>query len=136
MMRGGRKPALKVIDGALSRIPAAPKGLTAEARQEWKRAAQDLIDRKVLAKSDLPALEAYAVAFGMLQKIQPIAAKAEPIMISKAGGVKTHPAHTALQKYLAIVLRFQGELGLTPASRNRRASLSPSAGDEWEEFDL
>jgi P27 family predicted phage terminase small subunit len=136
MMKGGRKPVLRAIEGGLSKVPAPPAGLTAQGRQEWKRAAKDLIDRKVLAKSDLPALEAYATAFGMLQKIQPIASKADPIMISKAGGVKTHPAHTALQKYLALVLRFQGELGLTPASRNRRASQAPTAGDEWSEFDL
>lgn len=136
MMRGGPKPSLRTIEGGLSKVPAPPSGLNAAARQEWKRAAKDLIDRKVLARSDLPALEAYAMAFGAMQQIQPIAAKAEPIMISKAGGVKTHPAHTALQKYLAIVLRFQGELGLTPASRNRRASQAPTAGDEWAEYDL
>lgn len=136
MMAAGPKPVLRSIEGGLSKVPAPPPGLTAEGRQEWKRAAQDLIDRKVLAKSDLPALEAYATAFGMMRQLQPIAAKAEPIMISKAGGVKTHPAHTALQKYLALVLRFQGELGLTPASRNRRASQAPTAGDEWSEFDL
>lgn len=136
MMRGGRKPALRAIEGGLSRVPAPPAGLSAQGRQEWKRAAQDLIDRKVLAKSDLPALEAYATAFGMMRQLQPIAAKAEAIMISKTGGVKTHPAHTGLQKYLALVLRFQGELGLTPASRNRRASQAPTAGDEWAEYDL
>lgn len=135
-MAGGPKPALRAIEGGLSKVPAPPKGLTLQARQEWKRAAQDLIDRKVLAKSDLPALEAYAVAFGMMQKLQPIAAKADPIMISKAGAVKNHPAHVALQKYLAIVARFQAELGLTPASRNRRANQAPTEGDEWAEYDL
>lgn len=132
----GKKPVLRSIDGGLSKVPAAPRGLNAAAREEWKRAATDLIERKVLAKSDLPALEAYAIAFGMMRQLQPIAAKAEPIMISKAGGVKTHPAHTALQKYLAIVARFQGELGLTPASRNRRGSQTPAEGDEWSEYDL
>ena len=135
-MTAGRKPALKSIDGGLSKVPPPPKGMGADARQEWKRAAQDLIARKVLAKSDLPALEAYAIAYGMVRKLQPIADDAEPIIVSKAGGVKTHPAHTALQKYLAIVLRYQGELGLTPASRNRRASQAPTEGDEWAEYDL
>lgn len=136
MMKGGRKPVLRAIEGGLSKVPAPPPGLSAQGRQEWKRAAQDLIDRKVLAKSDLPALEAYSTAFGMMKQLQPVAGKAEPIIISERGGVKTHPAHTALQKYLALVLRFQGELGLTPASRNRRASQAPTEGDAWSEYDL
>lgn len=135
-MAPGPRPTLKAIDGGLSRVPAPPKGMTLAARQEWKRAAQELIDRKVLAKSDLPALEAYAIAFAMVQKLQPIAAKADPIIVAKAGAVKNHPAHVQLQKYLTIVLRYQAELGLTPASRNRRASLAPSQGDEWAEYDL
>lgn len=136
-MTAGRKPVLKAIDGGLSKVPAAPKNLSAEARQEWRRAAQDLIDRKVLAKSDLPALEAYAVAAGMVAKLTPIANAAEAIIVNpKTSAVKMHPAHTALQKYLALALRYQAELGLTPASRNRRGSQSPSAGDEWAEYDL
>lgn len=120
----------------MARIPAPPKGLDVAARDEWRRAAQDLIDRKVLAKSDLPALEAYAIAYGMVRKLQPIAGAAEPIIISERGGVKTHPAHTALQKYLTIVLRYQSELGLTPASRNRRAMQGPAADDPFGAFDL
>jgi len=136
-MAGGRKPELKAIDGGLSRVPAPPKTLTtAEAREEWRRAAQDLIDRKVLAKSDLPALEAYAMAFAQMKRLQPLAAEADPIIVAKSGAVKNHPAHVAFQKYLTIVLRYQSELGLTPASRNRRANQMPTQGDEWDEFDL
>lgn len=136
-MTAGRKPALKAIDGGLSKVPAAPKGLGGDAREEWRRAAKDLIDRKVLAKSDLPALEAYAIAYGMMRQLQPIAAKSEPMLINaENGAIKNHPAHTALQKYLNLVLRYQSELGLTPASRNRRGSQAPDAGDEWSEYDL
>jgi len=136
-MAAGPKPILRSIEGGLSKVPAPPAGLTAEARQEWKRAAKDLIDRKVLAKSDLPALEAYATAFGMMRQLQPIAAKAEPFIVNeKSGGIRPHPAHASLAKFLTLCLRFQGELGLTPASRNRRASQAPTAGDEWAEYDL
>jgi len=135
-MTAGKKPALKVFDGSMSRIPAPPKGLDVAARDEWRRAAQDLIERKVLAKSDLPALEAYSMAYSMVRKLQPIAADAEPIIMSKAGGVKTHPAHTALQKYLTIVLRYQAELGLTPASRNRKTMQGPAGDDPFGDFDL
>jgi len=136
-VRPGSKPALKAIDGGLSKVPAPPAGLTADARQEWKRATKDLIDRKVLAKSDLPVMEAYVVAFGGMRQLQPIAAKAEPFIVNKnTGAIKQHPAHANLQRYLNLVLRYQSELGLTPASRNRRGSQAPANGDEWDEYDL
>lgn len=137
MTTAGRKPALITIEGGLSKVPSPPKGLNSEAREEWRRAAKDLIDRKVLAKSDLPALEAYSVAYAMMRKLQPIANSADPIIVNeKTGAVKKHPAHVALQSYLHLCLRYQGELGLTPASRNRRASQVPTEGDEWSEYDL
>jgi len=137
MMAPGCKPNLRAIDGGLAKVPPAPKTLGPEAREEWRRAAQDLVDRKVLAKSDLPALEAYAVAYAMMRKLQPIAAKSDPVIINeKTGAVKKNPAHVMLTNYLNICLRYQGELGLTPASRNRRAVSAPTAGDEWDQYDL
>lgn len=137
-MRPGSKPALKSIEGGLSKVPAPPKGLGADARDEWRRAAKDLIDRKVLARSDLPALEAYAVAYAMMKKIEPIAAKSDPIIINeKTGAIKKNPAHIMLQNYLNLCLRYQGELGLTPASRNRKSMQPAAAGDDpWSEYDL
>src|SRR5690606_31334390 len=108
MTTAGRKPVLRAIEGGLSKVPAPPKGLGPEAHQEWRRAAQELIDRKVLAKSDLPALEAYSVAYAMMRKLQPIAAKADPLLFNeRTGAIKKHPAHVQLQAYLNLVLRYQ-----------------------------
>lgn len=134
----GRKPVLKSIDGGLSDVPPPPKGLGPEARQEWTRAAKDLIDRKVLAKSDLPALEQYAIAAGMVKKLQPLANESDPVIVAKSGAVKQHPTHVMLTKYLNLCLRYCSELGLTPASRNRK---SFNAGhlpndDPWADMDL
>lgn len=136
-MTAGRKPALKTIEGGLSKVPAPRKGLAPEAREEWRRTASELIEQKILAKSDLPALEAYAIAAGMVRKLQPIANAADPIIVAKSGAVKKHPAHVALTNYLNLCLRYQSELGLTPASRNRKAmSRGPDESDPWSKYDL
>lgn len=133
----GRKPVLKSIEGGLSNVPPPPKGLGPEARAEWSRAAKDLIDRKVLARSDLPTLEQYAIVAGMVKKLQPIAAGSDPVIVAQSGAVKQHPAHVMLAKYLNLCLRYSGELGLTPASRNRKSfNAGPAGDDPWADMDL
>ena len=121
MMAAGRKPELRSIEGGLSKVPPPPAGLNAAAREEWKRAGRDLIEMGVLARSDLPTLEMYATCRAMVRKLRPIADKAEPfIMNEKTGAIKKHPAHIGLTNYLTLCLRYEAELGLTPAARNRK----------------
>ena len=127
----GVKPQLRAIEGGLSKVPAAPARLAPEAREEWRRAARELIDLGVLAKSDLQTLEQYAIAAGMVKQLQEIAAKAPPIITNeKSGAVKQHPAHVMLTKHLTLALRFASELGLTPAARNRKGFQQGSKADE------
>lgn len=42
------------------------------------------------------------------------------IVNEKTGAIKQHPVHANLTKYLTLCLRYEGELGLTPAARNRK----------------
>lgn len=117
----GVKPQLRSIEGGLSKVPPPPARLAPEAREEWRRAARELIDLKILARSDLQTLEQYAIAAGMVKQLQEIAAKSQPIIVNeKSGAVKQHPAHVMLAKHLTLSLRFAAELGLTPAARNRK----------------
>ena len=127
----GVKPQLRAIEGGLSKVPAAPARLAPKAREEWRRAARELVDQKLLAKGDLQALEHYAIAAGMVKQLQEIAAKSPPIIVNeKSGAVKQHPAHVMLAKHLTIALRFAAELGLTPASRHRKGMKSSAAQED------
>ncbi|MBU4529779.1 MAG: P27 family phage terminase small subunit [Hoeflea sp.] len=120
-MAAGRKPQLRAIEGGLSKIPPAPAGLNPTARAEWNRTCGELIDRSALAKSDLPTIEMYATCRAMVVKFRPLADKAEPFLVNeKTGAIKKHPAHIALTNYLTLCLRYESELGLTPAARNRK----------------
>ncbi|MHA6644563.1 phage terminase small subunit P27 family [Mesorhizobium sp. A623] len=130
-MVAGVKPILKSIEGGLAKVPPAPRDLAPDAREEWRRAAKELIDLKILTKSDLQALEQYAIAAGMVKQLQAIASKSPPIISNeKSGAVKQHPAHVMLAKYLTLALRFAAELGLTPAGRHRKGMQQGSKADE------
>lgn len=121
MMAAGRKPQLRAIEGGLSKVPPAPSGLNPTAREEWRRTCGELIERSALAKSDLPTVEMYATCRAMVKKLRPLADKAEPFLVNeKTGAIKKHPAHIALTNYLTLCLRYEAELGLTPAARNRK----------------
>ena len=126
----GLKPQLTAIEGGLSKVPPVPKGMLPEGREEWRRVAKQLIELNALREADLKALEHYAIAAGMVKKIQPEANEAPPILVSKSGAVKTHPAHTMLTRYLSIVKQYEAELGLTPVSRGRKAIRKGSEPNE------
>lgn len=120
-MARGLKPKLRSIEGGLSKVPPPPSGLNAAAREEWRRTCAELIERQALAPSDLPAIEMYATARAMVRKLRPLADKADPFIVNeKSGGIRPHPAHSSLSKFLTLCLRYESELGLTPAARNRK----------------
>lgn len=116
----GAKPKLTAIEGGLSKVPPAPRDLDKDAREEWRRAARDLIEAGLLAKSDLVTLEIFSVAMGQVRKLQPLANKEPAVIPTANGGMKTNPVHTMLAKYLTVAKNCAAELGLTPASRHRK----------------
>lgn len=126
----GVKPQLRAIEGGLSKVPPAPRDLDKDAREEWKKAARDLIAAGLLVKSDLVTLEIFAVAMGQVRKLQPIANKEPAVIATANGSMKTNPVHTMLGKYLTIAKTCAAELGLTPASRHRKGMKSSAAKED------
>jgi P27 family predicted phage terminase small subunit len=122
----GAKPDLKAIDGGLSHVPPAPRSLPDEAKAEWDRAAQQLVEAGLLMESDLIALEQYSIAIGMVRRLQPQASKEPAVIATQTGGLKTNPVHTMLARYMTVAKGYAAELGLTPASRHRKGMKSGS----------
>lgn len=122
----GLKPKLEAIEGGLSKVPAPPRDLDADARTEWKKAAGDLVAQRFLARSDLPVLELYAVAMGQVRKLQPLANREPAVIATRSGAVKTNPTHTMLARYMTVAKNCAAELGLTPASRHRKGMRKPA----------
>lgn len=116
----GVKPAVQPDTEPLTRAPAAPAFLSAEAKAEWRRILPTLIARRILCKADLGAVEELCVMRGIVRQIEAQRQAAGGMIDVKLFGVANRAAQTARQ--LAAVL------GLDPVSRARIAA--PDTGDD------
>lgn len=125
----GRKPELKAIEGGLSKVPAAPSWLPAEAKAEWRRIWPGLVDRRTVTREDVATVEAYCLAVGTARRAQmTIAAEGE--ILKTEYGPKRHPAYQTLFQAMTESRRLAAELGLTPASRNKARARDAADDDD------
>ncbi|WP_245431001.1 phage terminase small subunit P27 family [Rhodoplanes roseus] len=121
---------MKPVDGALRRVPVAPRNLTDEAKAEWRRVAPDLVRRKVLTVDNLSLLESYAMAIGMV-KISADTLRVEGHAVPTAkGGMQRHPAVQTMREFMCEGRRLAAELGLTPTSRNKVGAPTEDQDDD------
>lgn len=110
----GRKPTLKALPGALKAVPSPPKWLPEAAKAEWRRAARDLVDRRVLTDTTLATLTSYCLATGIV--------RSSTEAIDADGATcdgKRHPAFQNLFDAMRQARQLAAELGLTPTSRSK-----------------
>lgn len=131
----GRKPELRAIEGGLSKAPPAPSWLPAAAKIEWRRIWPGLIARRTVTREDLPIVESYCLAVGLVRRCQTtIATDGE--MVNTTAGPKRHPAFQTMFQALTESRRLAAELGLTPASRNKAVAREPGDDDDLAGLDL
>lgn len=138
-MRPGSKPkptALKLLTGnpgrrALNKrepkpsipssLPDPPKHLSRDARKEWRRVGEILLDSRVLTQVDLSALALYATVYGRwMQAERYIKRKGLLVPASPRSKVKIqNPMLAVANKCAEQIVRLQTEFGLTPSSRTR-----------------
>lgn len=126
----GRKPGT-IMTGAdaLQRVPSPPSSLTGTARNEWKRVARILVERRHLTAADLGALESYCVAIGMRDDARQTLTDFGSTTYTAGALIKQHPAVGILKSALDACARFGAELGLSPVSRSRVTTLDSDAED-------
>lgn len=123
----GRKPDPKAAAGALTRTPPAPKYLTPEARDEWRRAVPPMVAAGTLKPEDLALVENLCIARGRVREVE-----AE---IRAAGAIDPklwRVQHAAMQ----IATRLAAELYATPASRSRPSAQAPDEADDLDALGL
>lgn len=131
----GRKPALTVVTGdALpTGCPGPAAWLSPFAKDEWRRVAPVLHERRLLAADTMATLEAYCIAVGTVRACYQPPAAAQGGLFDVPGGNQS-PAQTKTM-FLAIreARLLAAELGLTP---HRRAMLNQDGGEpkdgDWE----
>jgi len=108
-------------------LPDCPPHLSEVAKAEWARIAQALYDMGVLTTVDRAALAAYCQAWGRWVEAEE-KLKETPVMLKTPSGyVQQSPWLSVSNKQLELMGRYMAELGITPASRSRVASLQPAA---------
>jgi P27 family predicted phage terminase small subunit len=114
----GRKPAAGTADAALVRTPLMPSTLPAEMSKEWRDIARDLVSRRLLTRSSLPALETLVGALWYARACRAALAEHGPLVKSDKGILRPNPAAAMLAKQNEVVARLSYEMGVTAAGRN------------------
>jgi P27 family predicted phage terminase small subunit len=149
-MIAGRKPKpthLKVVTGnpgkrALPKaeaqvapaLPSPPEHLSADARAEWSRVAEELFRAGLLTGVDRAALAAYCAAYarwvGAERAIAEMARRDSltgGLMIKTTNGnAIQNPLVGIANKAAADLVRFAAEFGMTPSARSRIHADPPS----------
>ena len=103
--------------------PDCPPHLAEVARAEWARIAGALYDMGVLTMVDRSALAAYCQAYARWVEAEE-KLKDTPVMLKTPSGyVQQSPWLSVANKQMELMVRYMSELGITPASRSRVASL-------------
>lgn len=146
-MTRGRKPthtALKVFRGnpgkrrvhadvapPATAVPKAPDHLSTDAKAAWDRIAKELVTLGVYADADHIALEALCSAYAQWRANQHATDQIGSVLVARdpEGNVKKDKNGLPIlkrntyaiesQKWMAWLLRWLGEFGLTPAARAR-----------------
>ncbi len=146
----GRKPkptALKLVNGnpghrplntrepkPAHSIPTCPAHLSPTAKAEWKRLAREMHRLGIISQLDRAALAAYCQAYGRWVEAER-KLKETPILIKLPSGyIQPSPWLAIANKSQELMLRYLGELGLSPVSRARVSTL-PAIGPKPWEFD-
>lgn len=128
----GRKPELRAIDGALAKVPAAPKDMPSRARAEWRKVLGVLVAQRKIADHELPIVDAYCRVVAHIADCETAITALGMTMVSPTGETKRRPETTLLKEYHATLARLAGELGLTPASRQKNKGGATGDGEASE----
>ena len=114
-------------------LPNAPKHLTDDALDEWRRVAPDLFAAGVLTIADRAALAAYCQAWADWVKARGEIATGGMISTTSNGYEQQSAWIGIANKALDNLMKFASEFGLTPASRARIHAEPPTTPEEEAE---
>lgn len=149
-MTRGRKPkptAIKELEGnpgkrALNHkepkpdiaIPSCPNHLKGVARQEWNRITKELYKLGMITKLDRAALticcQVYADYVNACHKLK----EEGEVIISDKGGLYQNPWESIKKRSMDQIMKYYAEFGMTPSSRSRVKTDTPSEEDELEKM--
>lgn len=113
-------------------VPTCPAHLSATAKAEWKRLAQQMQRLGMISQLDRAALAAYCQAYGRWVKAERKLAETPTLIKLPSGYIQPSPWLGIANKQLELMHKYMSDLGLSPASRTR-VSATPNLGPKpWE----
>lgn len=131
----GRKAEIRAVDGALIKVPAAPRDMPKRATAEWRKVLGVLVPESKIAEHELPIVDAYCRVVAHIDDCEKAIALHGMTFESQAGP-KRRPETMLLKEYHATLRQLANELGLTPASRSKNKGGAPNDGDASDEFGI
>lgn len=116
------------------RMPSAPRWMSLEGKQQWRKLAPRLHAAGLLTEVDGLGLAMLCEAVGQYVEGKEIVEREGAVAISDNGNVYQHPAVALMKSARSEVLKWAREFGMTPASRTR-ISLE-GAGEEESLADI
>lgn len=122
-------------------MPKCPAHLTAEARREWSRLADELRELGILSRADRGSLAIYCTTWGRWVEAERELRKTGLVVETPNGHKVQSPYLAIANKALATIGRLQREFGMTPAARRRHVPHDPPAepaepADTAGDFDM
>lgn len=103
---------------ALVVAPVAPDWMSDYAREMWDRLSPELVESKVLTRTDLHVLEGFCSAYGRWREAEEDVTR-NGIILKSSFGPKKNPACTVANEAMRQMTSYGSSLGLDPASRAR-----------------
>lgn len=123
-------PKPQPIGPYLKKVPRVPKNLMEEAKPHWKRLSKELVEARMLAKTDLTAFKSLTEAWGFYDLFTALAI-ADPLDTEKKASSVVVQARLWNNTANKLGERF----GLNPAARARVAPPAPEKEKEVNPWD-
>jgi P27 family predicted phage terminase small subunit len=107
--------------------PDCPEHLSDEAKAEWHRLVDTLVDMGVISIVDRAVLAAYCQAYGRWVEAEEKLKETPLLFKTPSGYVQQSPWLNIANRQMELMGRYMAEIGLTPASRSRVAALASAA---------
>ena len=152
MATRGRKPkstAVKVLEGNPGKrplnmfkptpekiAPECPSWLNDEAKAEWNRLVDKMVELGTLTEMDMAAFAGYCQSYARWKEAEEFIEKHGTIVKTPSGYWQQVPQVSIAQTNLKLMLKFCSEFGLTPSSRSRMiaGNISQDAAVDEIEF--
>ena len=115
---GGKRLPVSVEASPLRAVPEPPSFLSADAKLEWKRLGQELLDMGLLTNLDMAAFSGYCQAFGTWVRAQRMI-RSKGMLVKENGVTMRNPWCKVSAEAFEQVQKGLAQFGLTPATRVR-----------------